>query len=48
MDHPHIIKYKECFEDDRYLFLVMDFIAEAQELSSLVKNRLKEVDADKS
>lgn len=43
LDHPHIIKYKECFEDTRYLFLVMDFIEEAQELGTLVRNRIEAI-----
>ena len=31
MDHPHIVKYFETYDDNKYLYLVMEFI-EGQEL----------------
>jgi serine/threonine protein kinase len=29
LDCEHIVKYREFFEDDRYLFIVMDLIEDA-------------------
>ena len=46
MDHPNIVNYKECFEDNRYLFIVMDSIEEGHELNKLVLERLRQVEAD--
>jgi serine/threonine protein kinase len=46
LDHPAIIKYKECFEDDRYLFLVMEYIEEATDMAGLIKKRLNEIESD--
>ena len=48
MDHPNIVNWKECFEDERYLFIVMDCINGAQELHQIIVKRIKEVEADPS
>ena len=36
MDHPNIVNYKEYFEDNRYLLIVMEFIEEAFELQKII------------
>lgn len=46
LDHPCIIKYKECFEDDRYLFLVMEYIQDATDLAGMLKKRLDAIKDD--
>ena len=36
LDHPFIIKFIESFEDDRYIFIVMECLQDAIELKKLV------------
>ena len=39
-DHPHVIKNIESFEDDRYIFMVMEALNDAEELKVLIDNKL--------
>ena len=32
LDHPNIVKYVESYEDKRYMYIVMEYLAEATEL----------------
>ena len=48
MDHPYIVNYKECFEDERYLFIVMECIEEAQELHVCIMKREEELSSDET
>lgn len=32
MDHPHIIKYVESFEDSRYMYIVTEYVASSRDL----------------
>ena len=32
LDHPNIVKYKESFEDDEILYIVMEYLPNATEL----------------
>ena len=38
LDHPNIIKYYESYEDNRYLYIVMELIEEATELQDVIDN----------
>jgi serine/threonine protein kinase len=44
LDHPNIIKLIDIFEDDKYLFLVIELM-EGGELNDIISERLKEEDA---
>lgn len=35
MDHPHVIKHVESFEDSRYIFMVMEGLTNARELEDV-------------
>jgi serine/threonine protein kinase len=39
LDHPSVVKFIESFEDDRYIFIVMEVMRDAIELKRLVYNR---------
>ena len=32
LDHPNIVKYVESYEDNRYMYIVMEYLEEATEL----------------
>lgn len=32
MDHPNIIKYVESFEDNRYMYIVMEYVGSSRDL----------------
>ena len=44
LDHPNIIKLIDIFEDEKYLFLVIELM-EGGELNDIIGDRLKEDDA---
>ena len=44
LDHPNIIKLIDIFEDEKYLFLVIELM-EGGELNDIINDRLKEDDA---
>jgi serine/threonine protein kinase len=37
LDHPNIIKYQECYEDDKNLYIVMEVLEGATELQKLIE-----------
>lgn len=39
LDHPSVVKFIESFEDDRYIFIVMEVMRDGIELKRLVLNR---------
>ena len=36
-DHPNIVKYVESYEDDRYMYIVMEYLKEATELFMVIE-----------
>ena len=36
MDHPNIIKYVESFEDERFMYIVTEFIPQSKDLQEIV------------
>lgn len=36
LDHPNIVKYKESYEDDLTMFIVMEYLEESTELQKLI------------
>jgi serine/threonine protein kinase len=44
LDHPNIIKLIDVFEEEKYLFLIIELM-EGGELNALISERLKEKDA---
>ena len=44
LDHPNIIKLIDIFEDEKYLFLVIELM-EGGELNNILGDRFKEDDA---
>ena len=36
LDHTNIIKYVESFEDDRYMYIVTEYVQESRELSDIL------------
>jgi len=44
LDHPNIIKLIDIFEDEKYLFLVIELM-EGGELNDIIGDTLKEDDA---
>ena len=41
MDHPNVIRFVESFEDDRYMYLVTEFIPRSKDVKQLVKEKVK-------
>ena len=39
LDHPHIVTHHESFEDPRYMYIVMEVIEEADQLSEVISER---------
>ena len=37
MDHPNIIKYVESFEDNRYMYIVTEYVESSCDLSDIMK-----------
>ena len=46
MEHPHIINYIESYEDDRYLFIIMEYAEEAIELKALIDEQHRHMTKD--
>jgi len=44
LDHPNIIKLLDVFEEQKYLFLIIELM-EGGEMDELIADRLKENDA---
>lgn len=36
LDHTNIIKYVECFEDARYIYIVTEFVPNSRELGEII------------
>ena len=36
LDHPNIVKYVESYEDNRYMYIVMEYLDEATELFEVI------------
>ena len=39
MDHPNVIRYIESFEDDRYMYLVTEFIPRSKDVLELAREK---------
>ena len=39
LDHPNVVKYKESYEDDANLFIVMEYLEEATELQKIIDKK---------
>ena len=44
MDHTNIIKYVESFEDNRYMYIVTEYVQNSRDLSDLLQEAAKEWD----
>jgi len=44
MDHPNIIKYVESFEDNRYMYIVTEFVESSRDLTDIMKIALENWD----
>ena len=42
LDHPNIVKHIESYEDNRYMYIVMEYVEDAIDLWKLVRNRAAE------
>ena len=38
LDHENIVNYVESYEDNRYLYIVMEYVEEATDLEHVIKN----------
>ena len=36
MDHPNVIRYIESFEDDRYMYIVTEYLSKSRDLQDFV------------
>ena len=45
-DHPNIVKYVESYEDNRYMYIVMEYMRNATELYTVIENRKKQIAND--
>ena len=36
MDHPNIIRYIESFEDERYMYIITEYVPKSQDLDKLI------------
>ena len=43
MSHDHIIRHIESYEDDKYVFMIMEALTDACELEDVISQRLREV-----
>lgn len=41
LDHPNIVKYVESYEDNRYMYIVMEYLAQATELFEVIQKQRK-------
>ena len=41
LDHPNIVKYVESYEDERYMYIVMEYIKNATELTDVIIKQKK-------
>ena len=41
LDHPNVVRYVESFEDDRYMYLVTEFIPRSKDVLELGKEKGK-------
>ena len=39
-DHPNIIKYVESFEDNRYMYIVTEFVESSRSLATILKEAI--------
>ena len=39
LDHPNIVKYVESYEDNRYMYIVMEYLEEASELYYVIEKQ---------
>ena len=44
LDHDNVIKYVESFEDNRYMYIVMEYIPSSQDLNDVLKETSKDFD----
>ena len=48
LDHPNIVKYVESYEDNRYMYIVMEYIVNATELTDVIQKQRKLLASDPS
>ena len=46
LDHPNIVKYVESYEDERYMYIVMEYIKNATELTDVIIKQKKLLSKD--
>ena len=47
LDHVNIISYVESYEDQRYIYIVMEHFKQCSELASIIEKRNEEMEATK-
>jgi serine/threonine protein kinase len=45
MDHPHIVKHVESYEDPRYMYIIMESLPDYKELQEIIYARIDDLDA---
>ena len=46
MDHPNIIKYVESFEDQRYMYIVTEYVESSRDLSDILQQATENWDTN--
>ena len=41
LDHPNVINYVESFEDQRYMYIVMEYVENATDLQDIILENAK-------
>ena len=36
LDHPNVVRYKESYEDENNLFIVMEYLEQSQDLQEMI------------
>ena len=43
LDHPHIVNYVESYEDNRYIYIVMECVNDAMDLWTATQNQVEQM-----
>jgi len=48
LDHPNIVKYNESYQDDKNMYIVMEYLEGASELQKVIEKKSEEMKKDRS
>jgi len=48
LDHPNVVKYMESYTDDHNIYIVMEYLEDAEELQKMIEKQKTIMDADDS